>query len=60
MRFNVRLTIRRMGRQCQTCKQEFETIVEAETAEDAVAIAKERTGANPDTHQFVINYVRGQ
>nr|DAH97842.1 MAG TPA: hypothetical protein [Caudoviricetes sp.] len=58
MVFKVKLTIRRMGRNCGSCKQEFETVVTACSAEMAVRFAKEYSGANPETHQFSINYVR--
>lgn len=58
MRWEVKLTIRRMGRQCQTCKQDFETVVTASSAEMAVFLAKGYSGANPETHQFQIRLVR--
>lgn len=58
MLFKVKLTIRKMGMQCQSCKQEFEADIEALNAEDAVSIAKELSGANPEYHKFSINYVR--
>ncbi|AWD92229.1 hypothetical protein HOT14_gp29 [Escherichia phage vB_EcoS_IME347] len=57
-RFTVKLTIKRMGRRCSTCRQNFETEVKASSAEEAVAKAKLQSGANADTHQFSINLVR--
>lgn len=58
MKFKVKLTIRRMGRNCGSCKQDFECEVDALGALEAAAKAKELSGANPETHQFSINYVR--
>lgn len=58
MKFKVKLTIRRMGRNCGSCKQDFECEVEALNNVDAVQCAKVLSGANPETHQFSINYVR--
>ncbi|VUF55288.1 Phage protein [Escherichia phage Stevie_ev116] len=58
MKFKVKLTIRRMGRNCGSCKQDFECEVEALNTVDAVQCAKVLSGANPETHQFSINYVR--
>lgn len=59
MIYKVKLTIRRMGRTCQSCKQTFESDIEADSPEDALAKAKARSGANPDTHKFSIDYIRG-
>ncbi|ARB06654.1 hypothetical protein [Salmonella phage GJL01] len=47
-----------MGRNCGSCKQDFECEVDARGALEAAARAKELSGANTDTHQFSINYVR--
>lgn len=58
MLFKVKLTIRRMGRNCGSCKQEFECEVEALNSVDAIQIAKALSNADPDVHQFSINYVR--
>ena len=58
MFFKVKLTIRRMGRNCASCKQDFECEVEALNDVDAIHIAKVLSGANPEKHQFSINYVR--
>ena len=58
MVFKVNLTIRRMGRNCGSCKHDFECEVEALNDVDAIQIAKVLSGANPETHQFSINYVR--
>lgn len=60
MKWKVKLTIRRMGRNCRSCRQEFECEVEATNYFDALKIAKELSGADPETHQFSINYVRGE
>ncbi|QVW27723.1 hypothetical protein [Hafnia phage Pocis76] len=57
-RWHVQLVIRKMGMQCQSCKQEFETIVTACSAEMAVRLAKEYSGANQETHKFSIKRVR--
>lgn len=57
--YKVKLTIRRMGRQCQSCKQSFEGEFYAASPEDAVSQAKSQSGADPDTNQFQIDYVRG-
>lgn len=54
----VKLTIRRMGRDCGSCKQDFECEVDANGAIEAAAKAKELSGANPETHKFSINFVR--
>lgn len=59
MRYKVKLTIRKMGRQCQSCKQQFECEVEAVSPESALMMAKEQSGANQETHQFQIDYLRG-
>lgn len=58
MFFKVKLTIRRMGRNCASCKQDFECEVEALNDVDAIQIAKVLSGANPETHQFSVNLVR--
>lgn len=58
MKFKVKLTIRRMGRNCGSCKQDFECEVEAFNNVDAIQCAKVLSGADPETHQFSINYVR--
>jgi hypothetical protein len=47
-----------MGRNCQSCKQEYECVVDALDELEAAAKAKEQSGANPETHQFSINLVR--
>ncbi|QXV80765.1 hypothetical protein bas07_0090 [Escherichia phage JakobBernoulli] len=58
MKWKVILTIRKMGRNCATCKQEFETTVTACSAEMAVRLAKDYSRANQETHQFSVNLVR--
>lgn len=58
MVFKVKLTIRRMGRNCGSCKQDFECEVEALNDVDAIQCAKVLSCADPETHQFSINYVR--
>lgn len=58
MIWKVKLTIRRMGRNCGSCKQEFECEIEALNTVDAIQCAKYLSGADPETHQFSINYVR--
>lgn len=58
MRYLVKLTTRKMGMMCQSCKQDFEAEVEANSSDEAVSKAKFMTGANPETHKFSINYVR--
>lgn len=57
-RFKVSLIIRRMGRKCSSCKQEFECEVMAETQELAVVNAKILSKANPDYHQFSIKLIK--
>lgn len=57
MKWRVNLTIRRMGRNCGSCKQEFETVVTACSAEMAVRLAKDYSGADQETHKFSINRV---
>lgn len=57
-RFKVALIIRRMGRNCSSCKQEFECEVMAETQEFAVVSAKLLSGANPSYHQFSIKLIK--
>lgn len=54
MTFNVRLKIMLMGRACRSCSQTFETTVQASSAEEAVAEAKAKSKADPDTHKFSI------
>lgn len=56
--FLVKLTIRKMGMQCRSCKQSFECEVIADSNETAVVSAKLKSGANPETHKFSIDYVR--
>lgn len=58
MKWRVKLTIRRMGRNCSSCKQNFECEVTAENEVEAAQFAKELSGAEPETHQFSINLVR--
>lgn len=57
--FKVKLTILLMGRTCSSCKQNFETTVQADNAEEAVAKAKRQSGADTTTHKFLVNYVKG-
>lgn len=57
-RWFVKLTIRKMGMQCRSCKQEFECEVMAPDKETAVVTAKLTSGANPETHKFNINLIR--
>lgn len=57
-RWLVKLTIRKMGMQCATCKQEFETVVTACSAEMAVRLAKDYSRANQETHKFTVNIVK--
>lgn len=57
-RFKVALIIRRMGRKCSSCKQEFECEVMAESQEFAVVSAKLLSGANPNYHQFSIKLIK--
>ena len=58
MKYKVKLTIRRMGRICQSCKQVFECEVEARGELEAAARAKELSGANPEINKFSIDFVR--
>ena len=58
MMWHVKLTIRKMGMQCQSCKQAFECNVNASTIEEAVEKAKQLSGANPEIHQFSIYYAK--
>lgn len=57
-RWLVRLTIRKMGMQCQSCKQNFECEVIASNEVEAAQFAKERSRANPETHKFNINLIK--
>ena len=56
--WDVKLSIRLMGRSCKNCTQDYIASVAAISAEDAVAKAKEMSGADPDTHKFLVAYVR--
>lgn len=56
--WDVKLSIRLMGRSCKSCTQEYIASVSAISAEDAVAKVKEMSGADPDTHKFLVAYVR--
>ena len=57
--FKVKLTILLMGRACASCKQNFETTVQAANADEAVSKAKQMSGVDTATHKFLVNYVRG-
>ena len=57
-RWIVKLTIRKMGMQCQSCRQDFECEVTADNEVEAAQFAKERSGANPLTHKFNINLIK--
>lgn len=57
--FKVKLTILLMGRTCASCKQNFETTVQAINAEEAVSKVKQMSGVDTTTHKFLVNYVRG-
>lgn len=57
MKWKVKLTIRRMGRDCGNCKQRFESLVDAGDMASAVAAAKAASGADPETHQFSIDKI---
>lgn len=56
--WDVKLSIRLMGRSCKSCTQDYIASVAAISAEDAVAKVKEMSGADPDTHKFLVAYVR--
>ena len=56
--WDVKLSIRLMGRSCKNCTQEYIASVAAISDEDAVAKVKEMSGADPDTHKFLVAYVR--
>lgn len=58
--WDVKLSIRLMGRSCKGCAQEFIASVTAESSEEAVARVKVMSGADPDYHKFLICYVRKQ
>lgn len=58
--WDVKLSIRLMGRSCKNCTQDYIASVAAISAEDAVAKVKELSGADPDTHKFLVCYVRKQ
>lgn len=58
MKWKVKLTIRRMGRQCRSCKQVFECEVSASSEVEAAQFAKELSGADTETHKFSIDYLR--
>ena len=56
--WDVKLSIRLMGRSCKNCTQDYIASVAAISSEDAVAKVKEMSGADPDTHKFLVAYVR--
>ena len=56
--WDVKLSIRLMGRRCKNCTQDYIASVAAISAEDAVAKVKGMSGADPDTHKFLVAYVR--
>ena len=58
MRWIIKLTIRKMGMQCRSCKQEFECEVVADNEAEAAQYAKELSGANPETHKFNIDLIK--
>lgn len=58
MQWEVKLTIRKMGMQCKSCKQKFECFVIADNEVEAAMFAKEKSGANPETHKFNIDLIR--
>lgn len=58
MLFDVKITIRKLGRACASCKQDLVGQFEADTMEDAIKVAKESVSVDWDTHQALINYVR--
>lgn len=56
--FDVKITVRRMGRACQTCSQLASGKYKAESAEAAIEKAKQKLNVDLSTHQVLINYVR--
>lgn len=56
--WDVKLSIRLMGRSCKSCTQEFIALVTAKSSEEAVAKVKVMSGADPDYHKFLVAYVR--
>lgn len=56
--WDVKLSIRLMGRSCKSCTQEFIASVTAKSSEEAVAKVKAMSGADPDCHKFLVAYVR--
>lgn len=60
MIYDVKLTILLMGRTCASCKQHYECAVEADSEQQAVSKAKEKSKANPEVNKFLVNYVRAR
>ena len=56
--WRVKLTIRKMGMQCQSCKQTFECQVVADNEVEAAEFAKELSKSDPEIHQFQINLIK--
>ena len=56
--FDIKVTVRRMGRKCQTCMQRVNGLYKAETAEEAIEKLKSKLNVELDTHQVSINYIR--
>lgn len=56
--FDIKVTVRKMGRKCPTCIQRANGKYKAESAEEAIALMKQKLNVDLDTHQISINYIR--
>lgn len=56
--WDVKLSIKFLGRSCKTCRQDYIASVAAKSSEEAVAKVKVMSGADPDYHKFMVAYVR--
>lgn len=56
--FDIKVTVRKMGRKCATCIQRANGKYKAESAEEAIALMKQKLNVDLETHQVSINYIR--
>jgi hypothetical protein len=56
--FDIKVTVRKMGRKCANCIQRANGKYKAENAEAAIAMMKQKLNVDLDTHQVSIDLIR--
>lgn len=56
--YYIKVTVRRMGRPCQTCSQQATGYYDANSMDEAIALMKSNLTVDLDTHQVMINIIK--